>query len=92
MKVNIYKKWDEIDVNDAFQIDGKLVSTDNGQPFQFYVFPNKEDNYTRYHAIGRLVDNVIYDRMEKGLGLRRITIPVCIFVFESELMFVYLFC
>jgi hypothetical protein len=56
----------------------------NKQPFQFYVFPNNEDNARRYHAIGRLVDNYIYERMEENLGLRRIPIPVCIFVFKNR--------
>lgn len=58
-----------------FDSNGKLVSIDNGQPFEFFVSPNPADNNKRYHAIGRLVDEYVYDVMEKDLGLRKILIP-----------------
>ena len=60
-------------------IDGKLVSIGDEQPFEFYVYPNNGDNQRRYHTIGRLVDDYIYDLMERDLQLRRIPIPVCVF-------------
>ncbi len=41
---------------------------------------NNEENSRRYHSIGRLVDNHVYNIMENGLQLRRISIPVCVFI------------
>ncbi|CAF1211232.1 unnamed protein product [Rotaria sp. Silwood1] len=58
-----------------FQND-KLVSIIDGKPFEFHVSPNKEDNFERYNAIGRLVTNYIYDLLEKECHLKRITIPL----------------
>ncbi|UJR31574.1 hypothetical protein I4U23_019061 [Adineta vaga] len=55
---------------------GKLVSLENGRPFQFNAYPHDEDNQKRYHAIGRLVDNYIYGLLENECHLRRIPIPV----------------
>ena len=62
------------------------MSIENQQPFQFYVFPNNEDNSRRYHAIGRLIDEYIYERLEQDLRLRRIPIPVCIILLKFELI------
>jgi len=84
LKVNISKigcSW--YFVNYIFEIDGKLVSIENGKPFEFNVYSNKEDNRKRYHSIGRLVDNYVYGLMENDLQLRRITIPVCIYLKSS---------
>jgi hypothetical protein len=35
-------------------------------------------------VIGRLVDNYIYERLEKDLKLRRIPIPVCIVALKFD--------
>ncbi len=65
----------------VFLLDGKLVSTEDGKPFEFNVYLNDEDNNKRYHSIGRLVDNYVYNLLETECYLRRMTIPVCIFGF-----------
>ena len=56
---------------------------EDGQPFEFDVYSNKDDNNRRYHAIGRLVDLHIYRMMEHELGLRCISIPVCEFIYKT---------
>lgn len=58
------------------KIDGKFVQNDNGQPFEFAVFPNHDDNQRRYNAIGRLVDQYVYHLLQTELKLRVFPIPV----------------
>lgn len=67
-----------------FDVEGKLVSNDTGQPFEFAVSQNMADNNRRYHAIGRLADQYVYDCMENKLGLQKINIPV----HETENIFI----
>lgn len=58
-------------------IDGKLVSSADGRPFQYNMYRNDDENRKRYSAIGRSVTTYIYDLLVRDCGLIKIPIPVC---------------
>lgn len=61
-------------------IDGKFVSIETNEPFKFDVYADKDENQSRYETIGRLVDNAVYDELEKQCKLKRVIVPVCLFI------------
>jgi hypothetical protein len=61
-------------------LDGKLVSIETNEPFKFDVFEDKEENQSRYEAIGRLIDEAVFELLESKCNLQRVTIPVCLTV------------
>ena len=57
-------------------IDEKFVSIDDDEPFQFNVYSDPEENQKRYEAIGKLVDEAVFEMLQHRCGLTRVTIPV----------------
>ncbi|KAK1792179.1 hypothetical protein P4O66_012136, partial [Electrophorus voltai] len=61
----------------AFNEHGQLRHTKTGEPF---VFNHKEDlhrwNQKRYEALGEIITQHVYERLEQDCGLRRQTLPV----------------
>ncbi|CAF0922543.1 unnamed protein product [Adineta ricciae] len=75
-KNDFVEKSSLTDYRYCFDAQGKLVSLDDGKPFRFNVCRNDHDNQTRYHAIGRAIDEYIYEQLEGLYHLKRIQIPI----------------
>ncbi len=70
-----------------FQLDGKLVSIQGNQPFKFDVFTDKEENQKRYETIGKLIDDAVFEKLESECNLKRVVVPVCLFVVNEKRIF-----
>ncbi|CAF1330919.1 unnamed protein product [Adineta ricciae] len=87
-KNDFVEKSSLTDYRYCFDAQGKLVSLDDGKPFRFNVCRNDHDNQTRYHAIGRAIDEYIYEQLEGLYHLKRIQIPVCIDYSNNNCLFI----
>ena len=56
-------------------VDGKMVD-EEGEPFKFSVYSSKRENQKRYEAIGDIVTQDIYNKLETEFGLVRTHLPV----------------
>lgn len=57
-------------------LEGKLISIETNEPFKFDVFNDADENQQRYEAIGKLIDEAVFDKLESECHLQRQTVPV----------------
>ncbi|CAF4273670.1 unnamed protein product, partial [Rotaria sp. Silwood2] len=73
---NIHIQYDSLEKYGYHFKNGKLVSIETDKPFKFDVFSDNEENQKRYETIGKLVDNAVFELLEKTCHLQRVTVPV----------------
>ncbi|XP_065835128.1 cotranscriptional regulator ARB2A-like [Oscarella lobularis] len=60
----------------TFNTEGRIEDIETGKPFQFVVREDdRQFNQARYEALGKVVDETIFQLLETDCGLRKIEIP-----------------
>lgn len=65
----------------GFNEDGKLRQLDKetgkltDKGFDFNIYTSAQENQAHYEALGELISESIYERLEKNVGLKRLYIP-----------------
>ncbi|CAM4801047.1 unnamed protein product [Rotaria magnacalcarata] len=76
LKKETHIEYDSLEKYGYHFKNGKLVTIETDEPFEFNFHSDNDENQKRYESIGKLIDESIFKLLESECHLKRVTVPV----------------